>query len=550
MRKWRFYIILCLFLVGAAAIISRLALLQIKKHDYYQALAEGQQKILETETGNRGEIFLSNGEPLAINNIGKYVFLCPREIQDKEGVATTLSAILELDKDLVLSKAKKDNLFEVIKYHLSEKEQEDLIRENLEGVYTKEESFRYYPQKTLASHIIGFLNIDKEGQYGIEGYYDETLKGKEVVNTREKGPFGFFSSINEQNSGENLFLTIEPSIQFTAKELLEKNQEKLGFDGGQILVMDPYSGAIIALAQLPDFDPNKYSEIEDQEIFQNSAIQKIFEPGSVFKPITMAGALNEKKITPQTTYVDNGIVKIGDWEIYNYDQRTWGEQTMTSVLERSINTGAVFVERELGHRLFLKYIEKFGFLEKTGIDLQGEIFSENRSFLEGYEINFANASFGQGIDVTLIQLAKAFSIIANGGNTVTPHIVKQDISENDIDEKEQVIDAETSLTLTNMLVSVVENGFGKAAQVESYYVAGKTGTAQVSWPALGIQKSGYSDKTIQTFIGFAPAYNPRFLIVVKLDDPQTKTAEYSAIPIFKELAKYIIDFWQIPPDHE
>ena len=301
------------------------------------------------------------------------------------------------------------------------------------------------------------------------------------------------------------------------------------------------------LCIVPDFSPNNYSEIRDVEIFQNPLTQKIFEPGSVFKPITMAGALNEQKLTPQTTYLDTGEVKIGGWKITNYDNRIWGQKTMTEVLEMSINTGAVFAEKQLGHQSFLEYVEKFGFFEKTGIDLQGEVFSENKEFKKGYEINFATASFGQGIEITPIQLARAFSAIANGGKLVTPYILEGKPPQN---SETQVISQSTASQLTAMLVSVIENGFSKKAKIEGYFIAGKTGTSQMPWPALGVQRSGYSSKTWQSFIGFAPAFNPEFLILVKLDNPQRRTAEYSAMPIFRDLAKYIIDYWEIPPDYE
>jgi cell division protein FtsI/penicillin-binding protein 2 len=224
---------------------------------------------------------------------------------------------------------------------------------------------------------------------------------------------------------------------------------------------------------------------------------------------------------------------------------------MNEVLEYSINTGAVFAERQLGHDNFLQYIKKFGIFEPTNIDLAGEVFSENKEFQKGYEINFATASFGQGIEMTPIQLVRAFSAIANNGMRTEPYLVEKEPStELSLSAGEPVISSQTSSQLTAMLVSVVENGYSKRAKIPGYHIAGKTGTAQISWSALGVSKSGYSDKTIQSFVGYAPAFDPKFLILVKLDNPKTKTAEYSAIPIFRDLAKYIIDYYQIPPDYE
>ena len=558
MKYWRINLIFLFVILFEAIILTRLVSLQVRNQDFYKALAKGQQKIVTPTIGERGEIFFKNGEPIAINKTGKYVFLCPKEIKEKEKTAKILSQILNLDFNWLLEKTKKPSLFEPIKHRLSTKEQNQLAEKNLPGVYLQEEVFRYYPQKNLTSHITGFLDRNGKGQYGIEGYYDEILKGKEVISEKEIEPTGFFTfpDFKKKARGRDIFLTIDPNIQFMAGKLLSDFQEKLDFEGGEILVLNPNTGEILALYALPNFDPNFYFKVENPGIFQNALLQKIFEPGSVFKPIVMAAALNEGKIDPKTSYVDTGVVQIGGWKIYNYGQKVWGQKTMTEVLERSINTGAIFVEQKIGHETFLKYIEKFGFFEKTGIDLQGEIFSENKELKKGYEVNFATASFGQGIEITPVQLARAFCAIANGGKLIRPHIVDK-IFENGKEVKfkshfkeREVISKNTASQLTAMLVSVVENGFGKPAKIKGYFIAGKTGTAQVSWPALGIKKPGYSPKTIQSFIGFFPAFDPKFLILVKLNNPKTKTAEYSAAPLFKELSEYIINYYQIPPDYE
>ena len=550
MRNWRINLVLTFICILGAAILGRLAVLQISNQEFYRALAEGQQKILTPTIGERGEIFFENGEPIAVNKTGYYVFVCPKEVKQKQETAQVLAKILNLDENWILERVEKVNLFEPIKYRLSQEEQSALKEKSLDGVHLEKEIFRYYAQGTLLAHITGFVNADKQGQYGIEGYYDNALKGEEILAEQEKGPSGFldFSNLQQSSRGLDIELTIDPNIQYMAQTLLLETQKKLDADGGEILVLEPKSGKILALTVAPNFDPNNYSKVKDPGIFQNSVIQKIFEPGSVFKPIVMATALNENKITPQTTYVDKGIIRIGGWKILNYDERVWGQRTMTEVLEKSINTGAVFVEQAVGEKLFLDYIKKFGFFEKTGIGLQGEVFSENLELKKGYDINFATASFGQGVEITPIQLAKAFSAIANGGRLVKPYIVAgPSPSKNG---EGQVISEKTASQLTAMLVSVIENGFGKAAGINGYFIAGKTGTAQVAWSALGINKSGYSEKTVQTFVGFFPAFDPKFLILVKLNDPASKTAEYSSVPLFRNLAKYIIDYKEIAPDYE
>jgi len=533
MRQWRINSILIFILLFGLALIARLFFIQVLQGDFYKALAQGLYSLDEEIPGQRGEIFFKNGESLAINMEWPLVYASPREIENKIETAQKLAREIMIDEDALLAKFEKDNLYEIIKKRITDEEIEIIRGLSLKGIYLGKETGRYYPQETLASQLIGFLDADGTGQYGLEGYYDEILKGK-----------------GDEN-GQDLILNLDYSIQFMAEKLLEEAKENFDIEAGQIIVMEPQTGNLLALANFPNFNPNQYAKISDLDVFQNGATQKIFEPGSVFKPLTMVAAMEEQKITPQTTYIDKGVVEIGGWPIYNYDNRVWGEQSMTSVLERSINTGAVFAERQLGNDLFLKYLEKFGIFEPTGIDLR-EVYSENKEFKKGYEINFATAAFGQGIEMTPIQLIKAYSAIVNAGKMVEPRVVDKIIkNNNEIVEiqpeigKDSVISAKTASQLTAMLVSVVQNVYTKSAQIPGYYVAGKTGTAQV--PEGGAYSA---EKTMQSFIGFAPAFNPKFLILVKLDNPKTKTAEYSAVPVFHSLAKYIVDYYQIPPDYE
>ena len=495
---------------------------------------------------------------MAVDVYSKYAFIAPDRMEDKEKTAEFLSQTLDIAPELISEKMSSASQFELVKSDLSEDEENALKRAHLPGVYANEEILRRYPQRSMASQLIGFVGGEGTGQYGIEGYYEEILKSKEYFHKSEEGfaDYGFGQSQGQSVNGQDIYLTIDYNIQFMAEKLLEEAKNNLNIDSGQIIVMEPNSGKILALANLPSFDPNNYADVKDFTIFQDSAIQKFYEPGSAFKPITMAAALDQGKITPQTTYTDEGMVKIGGSKVYNFDQRVWGERTMIQVLENSINTGAVFAERAVGHEMFLNYLGEFGFFEPTGIDLQGEVFSSNAEFKKGYEINFATAAFGQGIEITPIQLVRAFSAIANGGKLMKPYLADKVFKNGKIVEsspavvRDNVISSKTASELSAMMVSVVEKGSGKAAKIPGYYIAGKTGTAQVSFSALDINKKGYSDKTWQSFIGFAPAFNARFVILVKLDDPAAKTAEYSAVPIFKELAKYIIDYWEIPPDYE
>ena len=548
MKNWRINLVFLIIILFGAVLIGCLFYIQIIKGDYYKALAYGQQKNFQIVKGERGKIFFRKGEVLATNVKGNYLSVCPDKIKEKEKTAEILSEILNIDKELILTKLKKESLFEKIKTNLTEEEKDKIKKSGLVGVDIKETFFRKYPQGLMASHIVGFLGGEDKGQYGIEGFYDNVLQGKEKIQNT-------FDTFLDNIDGADIFLTVDYNIQFKTEELLEKAKKELDIDSGQIIVMNPISGEILALAIFPRFDPNNYSKIEDLDLFQNNAISKIFEPGSIFKPITMAVGLEKEKITPETSYVDEGSVVINGYPIKNYNNKTWGKRTMTEVLEYSINTGAIFVEKQIGHQTFLEYIDKFGFFNPTGIDLQGEIFLGNKDLKKGSDINFATASFGQGIGITPIQMVRAFSAIANGGRLVKPFMVKKivdkDKSIQEIQPQlsdEPIISQKTASQLTAMLISVVEHGFGKNAKIPGYYIAGKTGTAQVPWKSLNINKKGYSSKTWQSFISFFPAFNPQFLVLVKLDDPKNKVT--AAVPVFRELAEYIINYYAIPPDYE
>lgn len=561
MKNWRINLVLITLLLFSAAIISRLIYIQIMNYDYWRALAQGQQKFFVELQGDRGEVFFRDMTNLAVNQNFDLIYAVPNEIENKTEASEMLGLVLSLDKNSILEKFQKDTLYVLLKKKLTQEEVNSIKNLNLAGIYLGQEKGRYYPSSSMASQLIGFLRGDGQGQYGIEGYYNEDLEGKEEVKELEKGPGGFLvnsieskvlaGSESPSSKGSDIVLTIDYNIQFMAEKLLQEAREDLEFESGEIIVIEPDTGKIIALVNLPNFNPNQYSEVKNFEVFQNSSIQKIFEPGSVFKPITMAAALNEGKVTPQTTFVDEGFVEIGGHKILNFGKKVWGKKTMTEVLERSINTGAVFAEQQIGHSVFLDYIEKFGFFDKTGIDLQSEIASQNQELKKGYEINYATASFGQGIEITSMQLMRAFSCIANGGKLMKPYVVDKIIESDKVIEKKpevqnpQVVSQKTASQITLMMVDVVQKGYGKEAGVPGYYIAGKTGTAQV--PEGGKYSA---DKTIQSFIGFGPALNPQFLILVKLHNPKADTAEYSAAPIFGDLAKYVIDLWHIPPDHE
>ncbi|MBU2579187.1 penicillin-binding protein 2 [Patescibacteria group bacterium] len=559
MTNWRFKLIFIFLLCFSFLILYRLYYLQIQKGEQYKALALGQQISFREVSGERGGIFFNEEKiPLAQTKRKNIIYVFPQKIPQEELEKTTLilGEILGEKKEDLLSFFKTGA---TLKREVSNPVLEQIEAKKLKGIVVDKIWGRVYPQKELASHLLGFLDTNGEGQYGIEGSYNKILQGEKEFEQKGKSPLGyltlFFGERKSARKGADIFLTLNYKLQYFTEKLLLKAKESWDIDSGQIIVTDPKTGKILALAVFPSFDPNRYGEEKNYDTFLNPVFQKLFELGSVFKPITFAAALEENLITPQTTYIDEGFVAVGGPLIHNFGRRTWGKQSMTGVLERSINTGVVFVQQKLGPIMFLKYLKNFGLFEKTEIDLQGETFSENKTLIEeSRPRDLAVASFGQGILITPIRLITIFGAIANHGDLMRPFvvekIVKQDgeIIETQPQVQKKIISAETSATLSTMLVSVVDNGAAQRAKIPGYSIAGKTGTAQVPLK----ENRGYSDtETIQSFIGFFPALEPKFLIFIKLDNPKKTTdAGHSAVPLGKELIKYIIDSWQIPPDYE
>lgn len=524
----------------------------------------GQQVGFSNIVGVRGQIFCTSSQKdkgvkgsgeiksLSINTDSWTISVNPNQILEISTFAEMLSGKIGIAREEIEKKLENNESHIVIKKKVSSDELDEIKALNLKGLYWQNEPERFYPQGELLAQTLGFLGGEGKGQYGVEGYYNNILEGKFGVKKEKKG----LSSLLFDNSsisldGSDIYLTIDYNIQFQAESLLKQAKEKFDIDEGQIIVIKPDSGRILALADFPSFDPNYYSKEKDLGIFQNGAVQKLFEPGSIFKPFTMASALNEGKITPDTTYVDTGSLKFGSYTIKNFNDKVYDKKTMTEVLESSINTGVVFAQQQIGNKLFFEYVDKFGFTKKTGIDIQGEVNSQNENLKNGPDVTFATASFGQGIEVTPIQIVRAFSAFANGGKLVKPYIVEKIVNGRDeIITKPEVsfpiISQKAVFDVTAMLISTVENGFNSISKIQGYYVAGKTGTAQV--PLKG--KRGYDEyKTIQSFIGYAPALSPQFLILVKLDSPKVPQSSLSAVPIFNDLAQYIINYWQIPPDY-
>lgn len=560
--NFRLYTLLVILVLVAGGITVRLFSLQIVRHGFYTALAKDQHEVLKELVPRRGEIFIQEkGElwhPLAVNRVFQTVFLVPKEVKDKNAVAESLAPLVDIPVEKILAKLKDpQDPYEPLKSKLADATVAKIKDLNLPGVRLIPEEWRWYPQGNLAANVLGFVGVKdnaRVGQYGLEQYYQDQLAGQSGLLNSGKDAVGNWLLVGDYDleparDGASLYLTLDQNIQYIVAQKTRTVMDKWQATSACAIVLEPKTGAIRALVSLPDFDPNEYQKTQSTDYFMNSCTQKLYEPGSVFKPIVMAAGLDTGKITPETTYVDTGLVPIGGYTIQNAQNKVYDLSTMTKVLEKSINTGVVFVQRLIGGEVFKSYIEAFGFDEPTGIDLSGEARGDLKNIRENREINFATASFGQGISVTPLAMASAVAAIANDGQLMRPYlvakIVQSDGQETIIEPEaiRQVVAPQNAGKLTAMLVSTVRNGYDKV-KLPGYFVAGKTGTAQIA------ASGGYSEnETNHSFIGYAPAYNPKFLIFLRLEKPRgIQFASESLAPVFTDIAKYLFNYYEILPE--
>ena len=542
----------------SAAVASRLFFIQVVRYQFYRDLAKKQQGFSEILEPKRGDIYYKNknGELVkaATTKIGALLYLNNKLLQDQENTFNKLNAVTPINRDLFDKIVKKINdPYEILKHRLNREEADKIAVLNLPGVGLAEERWRFYPTGASASQVLGFVSsLSAEempvGRYGAEKYYDDILKGAKGSVSGDKDARGILIALSGglnagPTEGQDLVLTIEPTVQRAAEEELEKLRGKWHAIAGGILIIDPKTGAIKALAGSPDFDPNQYHAEKNLGVFLNPYVEKIFEMGSVFKPLTMSAALDQGALTPDTTYIDEGEVKIGNRVIKNFDGKAHGTRTMTQVLEESLNTGAVFAMQRVGGEKLKKYFHAFGLGEKTGVDLPGELKGDLSNLESGREVEFATAAFGQGVAVTPLELAMALSALANGGHLMKPFI-KDGAAPQIIRD---VIKPQTSETITKMLVDVVDMSLaGGKAKISHMSIAAKTGTAQM----VNIGGKGYSDdQFLHSFFGYFPAYDPKFLILIFLEKPQgVKYASQSITDTFKTLVEFLINYYTIPPD--
>ncbi len=521
MRLWT---VGCFLLALYGLIVWRLYGLQMREGQYYAARAASQYGLTRAAATPRQQIYgtdkHNNNIPFAMNKMTPVVFAVPEEIEDVPEVSARLGALLSIDVarlEKILAKPK--DRYELLVQKASNEQVRAIREAAIRGVYIDEIERRLYPFGILAAHVLGYVGDGEDGE--------------------QIGRYGIEAAFNEELQSDALTVTIDRNIQAHAEEILGGLVAKHRATGGTIIVMEPGSGKMIALANAPTFDPNEYGKY-DIKNFLNTAVQAVYEPGSIFKIVTMVGALDAGAVRPETTFYDTGELTLNGKTIRNWDNKGHGSVTMTSVIEESINTGAAFAERKLSHNKFYQYLVDFGFKEKTGIELGGEVKGSLRPLERNVEdINFATASYGQGVSVTPIGLARAVGAIANGGLLMKPYIT--DHGKPSI--MRRVVTKDAATQVTKMMVSAVEKA--KVAAIPGYSIAGKTGTAQIP----DFKHGGYTHDVVNTYVGFAPAFDPKFLILVKLDKPEgAPLAGTTVVPAFRELAEFVINYLQIPPD--
>lgn len=564
------------FVLLSFIIIARLFILMVLQHDFYAALAANSHEMYEKLLPRRGSIFIQDTRnkeefPLAINKDVFLMYADTREIENDEEanrVANELAGIFSLDDEkklnLYLSLNKRSDPYEPLKQDLDQAVVDQISNLKLPGLRFVRQDKRFYPEGKLAAHVAGFVGKDSEGnaggRYGVEGYWQETLAGTggflEGVRSAKGGWISLAGRLfKPAKDGSELLLTIDRSIQYKTCEVLRKSMLEYGAKSATAIVMDPYSGALLALCSLPDFDPNTYGTVDSIDVYNNSAIFTPYEPGSIYKPIIMAAALNEEIVNQGSPFYDEGSRSgICQTPIRNAGRKSYQQTDMTGVLVNSINTGMVHIAEKLGKSHVVDYVEKFGFSAKTGIELDTEVNGNiDALYLHAknqFDCYTATASFGQGISVTPLQMIAAYAAIANGGRLLKPYVVQEvrhsdgTVERNRIQEIRQVLGSRAASLLSGMLVRVVDYGHARAARIKGYYVAGKTGTAQI--PGHG----GYTADTIHSFVGFAPVDHPRFVMLVKFEKPKAEYAETTAVPAFGEIAKFILDYYQVPPGRD
>lgn len=546
----RFKIIYIIFLILFIAVSTRLFYWQVVKGSKLSEEASYQYKGSRKINASRGNIYANDGTLLAVMRTNWLLFAEKPKIINPKIIANSLEEILGEDKESLYTKLTRDNVVWIpIKHKVTTLQKEEIEKLGIDGLGFEPEETRYYPEGSQSAQLLGFVGKNNEGidtgYFGLEGYYDISLTGKSGYQEREKDLKGaplLSQGLSEIVSiqGTDLYTYIDKRIQTIVEEKLKEAEEKYGAKEGSVIIMDPKTGGILAMSSYPSYDPVKYYEF-DENLYKNPAISDTFEPGSVFKVIVMAGGLDAGVIEPDTKCdICDKALKVDKYFIETWDRKYRADSTMTDVIVHSDNVGMSFVAQKLGYDKMYEYLDKFGIGQLSGIDLQGESKVSLRKKGTWNIVDLVTSSFGQGVATTPIQLVRAVGVIANNGYLVTPKVVKSEKN-----EKTQIISKEAAEKMTQIMVESSKYGESNWTNLKGFSIAGKTGTAQI--PIAGHYDA---DKTIASFVGFAPANNPKFVMIVTLKEPQSSPwASETAAPLWYSIAKDLFQVFGIQPEN-
>lgn len=565
--KKRVRFIAAAVLVAALVLVGRLYVLQVMQGTEFRDRAEGQYVYGSTENFSRGTIFFTEKDGLnrdaATLDSGYTLALIPTEVEDAEALYTTLSEYIELDEETFLAKAhKEDDPYEEVARRVPNTVGDEIRAADFVGVRTFRERWRVYPGGVVAAHAVGFVGFGEDGRtvsgrYGLERFYDDVLT-KEDTGLYVNFFAELFTNIKNQlfvsgdKPGANVVTSIEPTVQAFAEHILDTYGEDWNPDDSGIVILDPSTGQVVALAARPAFDPNNLAEA-DPVAFQNPIVEKVYEFGSIVKPLTIAAALDAGVITPETTYNDRGFAVYDGARISNFDGKGRGVVSMQEVLSQSLNTGVAFAVEKMGTDTFRDYFDRFALREETGIDLPNEVAPLVSNLDSPRMIEYVTASFGQGIAVSPIAMARALGALANHGEVPGPHIATELQYPGGLPKKlgwtpdRRAISKQSSEALTRMLVEVVDTALlDGTVKIPELTVAAKTGTAQIAKEG---ERGYYEDRFLHSFFGYFPAYEPQFLVFLYAVNPQgARYASETWTNPFMESVRFLVNYYDIQPD--
>ncbi|MRS12512.1 MAG: penicillin-binding protein 2 [Actinobacteria bacterium] len=552
-RTGRFSALLGALALGLAVVAGRLVYIQMIVGPEYAAAAAEQRTRDIVLSPQRGFILDREGEVLAESVEARTVYAVPNSVADKPGTANAIASTLGGDPAAYLEKLSRDTSFVYIARKADVERVEALRALEISGLGFLEDSRRVYPSNELACQVLGFVGVDDEGLSGLELYYDDLLAGKEgrligERDTQNRPIPGGVAYEEEAVDGQDIVLTIDKDIQYQAQIALAEAVGQWGGKSGSLVIMDPRNGEILAMASVPQFNPNDFGSYDDSA-YRNRPVVDTYEPGSTIKSVTASAVIDSGLFTPESMFDLPPTIEVGGRTIHESHDRPTVNWSLTEIVTNSSNVGSVKLGLALGPEGLYDYLDRFGLTEKTGVDFPGEAKGWLPTTDQWSASTIATVPFGQGVSVTSLQLARALSAIANGGSLVTPHFLRQvpDSPEIALDwSTESAIKPETAGAMRAVLTDVVNEGTGSAAAVPGYQVAGKTGTAQ---KARTDGQPGYAEgKYVASFSGFIPAENPSILIVVTVDEPSN--AIYGgtvAAPTFARLARFCVEHLKIPP---